>query len=150
MKSLYKNVVVLDTGARGATTSFTQRKLGDVLLAWENEAYLAIKEFPNQFEVVLPALSILAEPSVAVVESVARKKGNLELANAYLQFLYSDEGQELAGKHYFRPRKTEISKKFAHVRPVALVTIESAFGGWEKANATHFADGGVFDQIYGK
>lgn len=150
ISALYKNVVVLDTGARGATTSFTQRKLGDVLIAWENEAYLAIKEFPNQFEVVLPTLSILAEPSVAVIESVARKKGNLELANAYLQFLYSDEGQELAGKHYFRPRKTEISKKFSHVRPVTLVTVESAFGGWEKANATHFADGGVFDQIYGK
>jgi len=150
VKSLYKNVVVLDTGARGATTSFTQRKLGDVLIAWENEAYLALKEFPNQFEVVVPSLSILAEPSVAVVESVARKKGNLELASAYLQYLYSDEGQDLAGKHYFRPRRQEIVKKYAHIRPLALVTIEDAFGGWDKANKTHFADGAIFDQIYGK
>ncbi|HNL53080.1 MAG TPA: substrate-binding domain-containing protein, partial [Turneriella sp.] len=132
------------------TTSFTQRKLGDVLIAWENEAYLALKEFPNQFEVVVPSLSILAEPSVAVVESVARKKGNLELASAYLQYLYSDEGQDLAGKHYFRPRRQEIVKKYAHIRPLALVTIEDAFGGWDKANKTHFADGAIFDQIYGK
>jgi sulfate transport system substrate-binding protein len=150
IRALYKNVVVLDTGARGATTSFTQRKLGDVLIAWENEAYLALKEFPNQLEIVLPSLSILAEPSVAAVESVARKKGNLELANAYLQYLYSDEGQQLAGKHYFRPRNGRIAAKFSHIRPLALVTIDAAFGGWEVANKTHFADGGIFDEIYGK
>jgi len=148
--SLYKNVLVLDTGARGATTSFTQRKLGDVLIAWENEAYLVLREFPNQYEIVLPTFSILAEPSVAVVEAVARKKGNLELATAYLQYLYSDEGQMLAGKHYFRPRRIEIAKKFQNVKPLTLVTIEKAFGNWEKANKTHFADGAIFDQIYGK
>jgi sulfate transport system substrate-binding protein len=150
IRALYKNVVVLDTGARGATTSFVQRKLGDVLIAWENEAYLALKEFPNQLEIVLPSLSILAEPSVAVVETIARKKGNLELANAYLQYLYSDEGQQLAGKHYFRPRNSRIAAKFSHIRPLALVTIDAAFGGWEVANKTHFADGGIFDEIYGK
>jgi sulfate/thiosulfate-binding protein len=150
VQEFYKNVLVLDTGARGATTSFTQRKLGDVLIAWENEAYLVLREFPNQYEIILPTFSILAEPSVAVVEAVARKKGNLELATAYLQYLYSDEGQMLAGQHYFRPRRIEIAKKFQHVKPLTLVTIEKAFGGWEKANKTHFADGAIFDQIYGK
>ncbi len=150
VSKIYRNVVVLDGGARGATTSFAQRRLGDVLIAWENEAYIILREFPNQFEVVVPSLSILAEPSVAVVEAVARKRGNLELATAFLQYLYSDEGQNLAGKHFFRPRRQEIAKKYAHIRPLTLVTVEAAFGGWEKANKIHFADGALFDQIYGK
>ncbi|MCS6971951.1 MAG: sulfate ABC transporter substrate-binding protein, partial [Leptospiraceae bacterium] len=147
--ALYRNVVVLDTGARGATTSFTQRRLGDVLLAWENEAYLVLREFPEQFEIVLPSLSILAEPCVAVVEVVAQKKGNLELARAYLEYLFSDEGQRLAGKHYFRPRNEKIAREFSHIRPLKLYTIAD-HGGWDAANQKHFADGGIFDQIYAK
>lgn len=148
IKTLLQNVVVLDTGARAATTSFTQRRLGDVLITWENEAYLALKEFGTELELVLPSLSILAEPSVAVVEKVAEKKGTLQLAREYLEYLYSDEGQNLAGVHFFRPRKIAIARKFAHVRPVTLVTIDGAFGGWEQANKKHFADGGSFDALY--
>lgn len=148
--ALYKNVAVLDTGARGATTTFTQRKIGDVLIAWENEAYLAVKELGNQLEIITPGMSILAEPSVAVVDANAQRKGNAEIAREYLQYLYSDEAQNIAGKNFFRPRKVEIAKKFSHIKPIRLVTVDSVFGGWQNANKAHFADGGIFDQIYSK
>lgn len=146
--SLYRNVPVLDSGARGATTTFVQRKLGDALLSWENEALLAIKEFPGEFEIVTPPMSILAEPPVAVVDKVVDKKGTRELAHAYLEYLYSPVGQDLAGKHFYRPVDPEVAKKYAAVfAPVKLVTIAD-FGGWKKAQQEHFADGGTFDQIY--
>jgi sulfate/thiosulfate-binding protein len=148
--ALYKNVAVLDTGARGATTTFTQRKIGDVLIAWENEAYLAVKELGAGLEIVTPSLSILAEPAVALVTENARANGTTELASAYLQYLYSDEGQMLAGRHYFRPTNTAIAKQQAFIKPLKLVTVGDTFGGWARANKMHFADGGVFDQIYGK
>ena len=149
---LFKNVPVLDSGARGATTTFVQRGLGDVLLAWENEAYLALKEFGNdKFEIVTPSLSILAEPPVAVVDTVAARHGTAELAKAYLEYLYSPEGQEIAGKNFYRPRDPKAAEKYASVfGKVALVTIDDGFGGWKKAQATHFADGGTFDQIYAR
>lgn len=150
MKALYKNVAVLDTGARGATTTFTQRKIGDVLIAWENEAYLALKEKQGEFEVVTPSRSILAEPTVALVEGNALKKGTTEIATAYLNFLYSEEGQFLAGKHFFRPQNQKLAEKFPHIKKLTLITVDSAFGGWDKANKEHFADGGLFDQIYKK
>jgi sulfate/thiosulfate transport system substrate-binding protein len=147
---LFRNVPVLDAGARGSTTTFVERGIGDVLLAWENEAILAIKELgPDKFEIVAPSLTILAEPSVAVVEKVARKHGTYDVARAYLEYLYTDAGQEIAAKHYYRPRNAVIAAKYAAQFPkVATVTIDEAFGGWQKAQATHFADGGVFDQIY--
>jgi sulfate/thiosulfate-binding protein len=151
MKSLYRNVPVLDTGARGSTTTFVQRGIGDVLLAWENEAFLALDEFGNNnFEIVAPSLSILAEPPVAVVDSVVDKKGTRKVAEAYLQFLYSDAGQDLAGKHHYRPANPAAAAKYAAKFPkLTLVTIAD-FGGWAKAQPTHFGDGGVFDQIYAK
>jgi sulfate transport system substrate-binding protein len=147
---IYKNVPVLDSGARGSTTTFVERGIGDVLLAWENEALLAIKELgPDKFEVVAPSLSILAEPPVTVVDKIAKKHGNLEIATAYLQFLYSDQGQELIAKHYYRPRNQAVAAKYAAQFPqVTLFTIDEMFGGWTKAQATHFADAGIFDQIY--
>lgn len=148
MASLYKNVAVLDTGARGATTTFTQRKIGDVLIAWENEAYLALKEKPGEFEVITPLLSILAEPTVALVEGNVAKKGNGEIATAYLNYLYSEAGQKLAGKHYFRPQNSAIAQSFPHIKKIRLITVDKAFGGWDKVNKEHFADGGLFDQIY--
>lgn len=149
VKRLYKNVPVLDTGARGSTTTFAQRKIGDVLLSWENEAHLIEKEFPGQTQIVYPSLSILAEPSVAVVEAVATKKGNAEVARAYLEFLYSETGQDLIGKHHYRPRDPKAAAKYAASLPkIELVTIDKEFGGWKQAQKTHFADGGVFDQIY--
>lgn len=146
---IYKNAAVLDTGARGSTTTFVERDIGDVLVTWENEAFLVLKEFgADQYEIVTPSLSILAEPPVAVVEDVARKHGTTELATAYLQYLYSKEGQEIAAKNYYRPRDPEIAAKYAKQFPkLELVTIE-AFGGWNQAQAAHFNDGGVFDQIY--
>jgi len=150
VKSLYTNVAVLDTGARGATTTFTQRKIGDVLIAWENEAYLAMKEKPGEFEVIMPGVSILAEPCVALVDANAAKKGSSELGKAYLDYLYSEEGQRIAGKNFFRPINAQVAKEFAHVKPMKLVTIDGAFGGWAKANKEYFSDGGIFDQIYGK
>lgn len=150
LAALYKNVAVLDTGARAATTTFTQRKIGDVLIAWENEAYLAVKELGNQLEIITPSMSILAEPSVAVVEANAARKGNAELAQAYLKYLYSDEAQHIAGKNFFRPRRADIAKKFSHIKPIRFVTVDFVFGGWLSANKTHFADGGIFDQIYAK
>jgi sulfate transport system substrate-binding protein len=150
--ALYKNVPVLDSGARGATTTFVQRGIGDVLLSWENEAFLAVKEFgADKFEIVVPSVSILAEPPVAVVDQVAERKGTAEVAKAYLAYLYSDEGQDIAGRNFYRPRNQAIAAKYASVFPqIELFTIDDTFGGWTKAQQTHFADGGVFDQIYQK
>ncbi len=147
---LYKNVPVLDTGARGATTTFAQRKIGDVFLSWENEAHLIEKEFPGETQIVYPSLTILAEPTVAVVETNAKKHKTEEVATEYLKFLYTDEAQELAAKHFYRPRNAEIAAKFTGTLPVIpLVTVDKDFGGWTKARADHFADGASFDKIYG-
>lgn len=148
---LFQHVPVLDTGARGATTTFVQRGIGDVLIAWENEALLALKELgPDQFELVVPSISILAEPPVAVVDKVVDKHGTRKQAEAYLQYLYSPEGQEIAAQNYYRPRDPQVAAKYASSFPkVPLFTIDdSMFGGWQKAQKTHFSDGGVFDQIY--
>ena len=146
---LYKNVPVLDSGARGSTTTFVQRRIGDVLLAWENEAHLAARESKGQVEIVVPTMSILAEPPVAVVDKVVDKKGTREVADAYLRFLYSPEGQEIAAKHFYRPRDANVAAKHAgKFAAVKLFTIDEAFGGWTNAQKTHFADGGTFDQIY--
>ena len=146
---LYKNVPVLDAGARGSTNTFVQRGLGDVLLAWENEAYLAVAESKGQLEIVAPPTSILAEPPVAVVDKVAGKRGTAAVARAYLEYLGSPEGQELAAKHHYRPRDPNVLEKyqgtFANVK---LFTIDEAFGGWQNASKVHFADKGIFDQIY--
>ncbi|UVT19749.1 MAG: sulfate ABC transporter substrate-binding protein [Nitrospira sp.] len=146
----YANVPVLDSGARGATTTFVERGIGDVLVGWENEAYLALKEFgAGKFEIVTPSVSILAEPTVSLVDSVAKKKGTETQAQAYLQYLYSDEGQEIAAKHFYRPRSEAALAKYANqFSKVSLFTIDDVFGGWQKAQQTHFADGGVFDEIY--
>ncbi len=149
--NLYKNVPVLDTGARGSTVTFTERGVGDVLLAWENEAFLSKKEFgDDKFDIVVPSLSILAEPPVAVVDKVVDKKGTRAVAEAYLKFLYTKDGQKLAAENFYRPRDPEIAKDYEKLFPkVDLVTIDDpAFGGWRKAQKTHFSDGGVFDQIY--
>jgi sulfate transport system substrate-binding protein len=150
--ALYRNVPVLDAGARGSTLTFAQKEIGDVLLAWENEAFLAQKEFgPGQFETVVPSSSILAEPPVAVVEKVAARKGTTAVARAYLDYLYSDEGQEIAGRNFYRPRSPAAAARFASVFPkLELFTIDGVFGGWTLAQRTHFADGGIFDQIYQK
>jgi sulfate/thiosulfate transport system substrate-binding protein len=149
LRKLFKNVPVLDTGARGATTTFVQRGIGDVLLAWENEAFLSIKELgPDKVEIVVPSVSILAEPPVTVVDKVALRKGTRDVAQAYLEHLYSPEAQELIAKNYYRPRNPNVLAKHSTVFPKipTLVTIAD-FGGWPKAQATHFADGGVFDKI---
>lgn len=151
VRSLYRNVPVLDSGARGSTTTFVQRGIGDVFISWENEAYLALKEFgSDKFEVVVPSLSILAEPTVAVVDKVVKRKGTAEVAKAYLEYLYSEEGQDIAGRHFYRPAVSEQAKaKYAAQFPaIELFTIDEAFGGWAKAKKVHFADGGTFDQIY--
>jgi sulfate transport system substrate-binding protein len=147
---LYKNVPVLDTGARGATTTFSQRGIGDVLLGWENEAFLAVKEFgAEKFEIVIPSVSILAEPPVAVVDKVTRKRGTESVANAYLEYLYSDEGQDIAGRNFYRPRVEKAAAKYGAVFPkLSLFTIDEVFGGWQKAQQTHFNEGGLFDMIY--
>ncbi|MDR1162639.1 MAG: sulfate ABC transporter substrate-binding protein [Candidatus Accumulibacter sp.] len=147
---IFKNVKVLDSGARGSTTSFVERGIGDVLLAWENEAFLAIKELgPEKFDVVTPSLSILAEPPVTVVDKVVDKRGTRKVAQAYLEYLYSPEGQEIAAKHYYRPRDEKIAAKYAgQFGKVNLITIDGVFGGWNKAQKEHFSDGGVFDQLY--
>ncbi len=146
---LYKNAAVLDTGARGSTTTFIEREIGDVLITWENEAYLALKEFgSDKFEIITPSLSILAEPPIAEVEDVARKHGTTEVATEYLKYLYSKEAQELIGKNFYRPTDPEIAAKYAkNFKPLELVKIDS-FGGWNAAQKKHFADDGVFDQIY--
>jgi sulfate/thiosulfate-binding protein len=147
--ALFKNVPVLDSGARGSTTTFVQRGIGDVLLAWENEAYLALAEAKDKVEIVTPSLSILAEPPVAVVDKVVAKKGTKAVAEAYLQFLYTPEGQEIAARNHYRPRDEKVAAKYAsRFAKVELFTIDQAFGGWQKAQKTHFNDGGTFDKIY--
>jgi sulfate/thiosulfate transport system substrate-binding protein len=147
---IFKNVPVLDSGARGSTTTFVERGIGDVLIAWENEAILAIKELgPDKFEVVAPQLSILAEPPVAVVDKVVDRKGTRKVAEAYLNYLYTDEGQEIAAQNYYRPISEKVAKKYAAQFPkVKLFTIDEVFGGWTTAQKAHFSDGGSFDQIY--
>jgi sulfate/thiosulfate-binding protein len=149
IKKLFKNVPVLDTGARGSTTTFVQRGIGDVLLAWENEAYLSIDELgAGKVEIVYPSMSILAEPPVAVVDKVALRRGTADLARAYLEYLYSKEAQEIIAKHHYRPRDPEVAAKYAKSFPkIEMVTIAD-FGGWTKAQQTHFGDGGIFDKIY--
>jgi sulfate/thiosulfate transport system substrate-binding protein len=148
---LFKNVPVLDTGARGSLTTFAQRGIGDVMISWENEAFLASRELgKDKFEIVVPSISILAEPPVAVVDKVAIRRGTSDLARAYLEHLYSKEGQDIVAKHYYRPRDPEVAAKYASTFPkINLVTIAD-FGGWSKAQATHFADGGTFDKIYAR
>jgi len=149
VKRIYKNTKVLDSGARGSTTTFVERGIGDVLIAWENEAYLAIKELgPEKFEIVTPSISILAEPPVSVVDKVVNKRGTRKQAEAYLQYLYSPEGQEIAAKNYYRPRDKKIAVKYAkQFAPVKLVTIDKVFGGWTKAHEKHFANGAIYDQF---
>ena len=148
VRQIYKNTKVLDSGARGSTTTFAERGIGDVLLAWENEAHLAIREQPGKFEIVTPSLSILAEPPVAIVEKNAKKKGNENLAKAYLNYLYSPAGQEIAAKNYYRPRNDAVLKKYSNVfKPLKLVTVDKEFGGWKKTQKHHFDNGGIFDQI---
>lgn len=151
VSKLFKNASVLDTGARGSTTTFAEREIGDVLITWENEAYLVLKEFgADKYEVVTPSFSILAEPPVTVVEDVARKHGTTEVATEYLKYLYSKEAQEIIAKNYYRPTDKEIAAKYAKQFPsVELVTI-AQLGGWPQAQAKHFADDGVFDKIYGR
>jgi sulfate/thiosulfate-binding protein len=149
VRALFTNVPVLDSGARGSTTTFMERGIGDVLLTWENEAYLALAEARDKVEIVAPPTSILAEPSVAVVDTVVDRRGTRELARAYLEYLYSPEGQEIAAKNHYRPRDQTIASKYAGAfASVKLFTIDEAFGGWQNAQKSHFADGGIFDQIY--
>jgi sulfate transport system substrate-binding protein len=150
LKKLYKNVPVLDSGARGATTTFVERGIGDVLIAWENEAFLAVKELgPTKFDIVAPSVSILAEPPVAVVDKVADKRGTRKVAEAYLNFLYTDEAQDIIAKNYYRPAVDKAAKKYASQFPnIKLFTIQEVAGGWTAAQKAHFADGGIFDQIY--
>lgn len=151
ISKFYKNAVVLDSGARGATTTFVERGIGDVLVGWENEAYLALKEDGSKFEVVVPPLSILAEPPVTVVDKFAKKHGNELVAAAYLNYLYSDEGQEIIAKNFYRPRNAAVLKAHeSQYAKVDLFTIDDVFGGWTKAQKTHFSDGGTFDAIYAK
>ncbi|ASB89995.1 sulfate ABC transporter substrate-binding protein [Bacillus sonorensis] len=152
MKDLYGHVEVLDSGARGATTTFVERGLGDVLIAWENEAYLTLNELgKDKFEIVYPSISILAEPPVAVVDKVAERKGTEKAAKAYLEYLYSEKGQEIAAKHYYRPRDQKVLQKFQKQFPrVEMANVNDAFGGWKKAQEKHFNDGGIFDQLYRK
>jgi sulfate/thiosulfate transport system substrate-binding protein len=149
---LFKNVPVLDSGARGATTTFVQRGIGDVFLSWENEALLAVKELgQGSVELVTPSVSILAEPPVTVVDKVADKKGTRAVADEYVKYLYTPEGQEIAAKHFYRPRSARANQKYAsQFAKLKLITIDEVFGGWQKAQKAHFADGGTFDQIYGK
>nr|WP_274706730.1 sulfate ABC transporter substrate-binding protein [Aquabacter sp. L1I39] len=148
--ALFKNAPVLDTGARGSTVTFVERGIGDVLIAWENEAYLSVNELgPDKFDIVTPSLSILAEPPVTVVDKVVDKRGTRDISEAYLKFLYTPEGQELAANHYYRPRNEAVAAKFKDkFAPVELFTIDQVFGGWSKAQKIHFGDGGIFDQIY--
>ncbi len=149
VRKIYGNVKVLDSGARGSLTTFTERGIGDVLISWENEAYLATKELgPDKFDIITPSLSILAEPPVSVVDKVVDKRGTRKVAEEYLKYLYSPEGQDIAGKNYYRPIDPKVAAKYAKTfAPVKLFTIDDVFGGWTKAQKTHFADGGVFDQI---
>lgn len=150
VKNIYANVEVLDSGARGSTTTFVENGIGDVLIAWENEAYLAVDELgPEEFEIVVPSISILAEPSVAVVTGNAKKHKTEEVAKAYIEYLYSEEGQEIAAKNYYRPRLESVAAKYKdNFQEVKLFTIEDKFGTWKETQETHFADGGIFDQLY--
>jgi sulfate/thiosulfate-binding protein len=150
VKKIYANVPVLDSGARGSTTTFVERGIGDVFISWENEAFLALKELgPDKFEIIVPSISILAEPPVTLVDKVVDKRKTRKVAQAYLEYLYSDEGQDLAGKHYYRPTAEAAAKKYASQFPkVNLFKIDDVFGGWQKAQKEHFSDGGTFDQIY--
>ena len=149
VSKLYKNVPVLDTGARGSTTTFAQRRIGDVLLSWENEAYLALEEFGPNFDIIYPSISILAEPPVALVDKNVDRHKTRTVAEGYLNFLYSPLAQDIVGKHHFRPRNQQALAKYgSKFKQIPLVTIDDTFGGWKKAQATHFADGGVFDKIY--
>jgi sulfate transport system substrate-binding protein len=153
VKKLYHNVPVLDSGARGSTVTFVERGIGDVLLAWENEALLAEKELgPAKFDIVAPSLSIVAEPPVSVVDQYVDQHGTRKVAEAYLNYLYSNEGQEIAAKHFYRPRDPQVAARYAQQFPniPRLVTIDTVFGGWTKAQATHFSDHGTFDRIYGQ
>lgn len=149
---LFKNVPVLDSGARGSTTTFIERGIGDVAISWENEAFLALKELgPEKFEIVVPSLSILAEPTVTIVDKVVDKRKTRTVAQAYLEYLYSEEGQDIAGKHYYRPTLASAAAKYEKQFPkLNLIKIDEVFGGWQKAQKIHFSDGGTFDQIYGK
>jgi sulfate transport system substrate-binding protein len=149
LRRMFANVPVLDTGARGSTVTFVQRRIGDVLVAWENEALLVLERVaPGGYEIVRPSLSILAEPSVAVVDKIATRKGTLEAATAYLEFLYTPQGQEIAARHFFRPRDASVAARHAaRFVPMRLVTIDEAFGGWPAAHAAHFADGAEFDRL---
>jgi sulfate transport system substrate-binding protein len=148
--ALFKNVAVLDSGARGSTTTFVERGIGDVFISWENEAFLAVNELgKDKLEIVVPSVSILAEPTVSVVDKVVDKRGTRAIAQAYLEYLYTPEGQEIAAKHYYRPRSVEVGRKYAkNFAQVKLFTIDEVFGGWTKASKAHFADGANFDQIY--
>ena len=150
VSKIYKNVPVLDSGARGSTTTFVERAVGDVLITWENEAFLALKEYgTDKFEIVIPSLSIIAEPPVAIVDKVVDKRGTRQVAKAYLQYLYSEAGQEIVAKHFYRPTNPKVAEKHAGKFPkIELFKIDDAFGGWKNAHKTHFADGGTFDQIY--
>ena len=150
LKAIFKNVPVLDSGARGSTTTFVERGIGDVLISWENEAYLAVNELgPDKFEIVIPSLGILAEPPVAIVDRNVDRRGTRKVAEEYLNFLYTEQGQEIAAKHYYRPGLESVAQKHADQFPVIdLFTIDEVFGGWQKAQKTHFADNGIFDQIY--
>lgn len=151
IKKLYHNVLVLDSGARGATTSFVENGQGDVLIAWENEAFLSVRDYPDEYEIVTPGISILAQPSVAVVDAVVDDRETREVATEYLSYLYSDEAQRIAGDNYYRPSNETILQEYADVFDlnINLVTID-AFGGWDAVQEKHFADGGIFDQIYGE
>ncbi len=152
VKAIYANVPVLDTGARGSTVTFVERGVGDVLIAWENEAFLSLKEFgPEKFEIVVPSLSILAEPPVAVVDKVADRRHTRAVAQAYLEFLYTREGQEIGARNFYRPRDPEVAKQYAAAFPsLELITVDQAFGGWANAQKTHFDDRGTFDEISGQ
>ncbi len=148
MRKIFLNVVALDSGARGSTLSFVEKKKGDVLLAWENEALLSLQEYPDDYEIITPSLSILAEPTVAVVDKVVEKKGTEKLATEYLNYLYSDEGQEIAAQNFYRPRNKKILAKYENIfKPLKLFTIDEVFGGWVTAHNEHFADGATFDQV---
>ena len=151
VSKVFRNVPVLDSGARGSTTTFVERGIGDVLLAWENEAFLAVKELgPDKFQIVVPSLSILAEPPVAIVDKVVDRRGTRKVAQAYLDYLYTEEAQDIIGANYYRPTSPKAAAKYEKQFPkVTLVTIDDAFGGWQKAQKAHFADGGFFDRIYG-
>lgn len=152
VRTLFNNVPVLDTGARGSTITFVERGVGDVFISWENEAFLAINELgKDKFEIVVPSISILAEPPVTIVDKVVDRKGTRAVAEAYLNYLYSPEGQRIAGRNYYRPRDPEVAKRFAEIFPnVNLITVDEAFGGWRAAQKKHFDDKGVFDEIYGQ